>query len=315
GMGYDPSLERKIGITLIATGFEQKDPVAALHKESFPAKPMEKPEPAKIVMTLGIDGEEKKMYNQTNLPFEEKKKDEYAPTLSEPLAEEIKIVAPIIVNEIKEEENLKFELQLPQVIAEVKIPEAQSQPKEEEVIEEMPSILSMLYEEKMEAPKAVPSAFLNKPSSIYAQQNEKPAPKIIKEEIKKDEPKKEPQKPLFEEEMMEFDLVIKEEVIAPKQTAAAVFNLPANDEEEEQKRRADERMHKLRNLSYNMNTLDSGGEYENVPAYVRRNLELFGNNKLTTVEDFYSKVAVKKDENNQTHISTINTFLDGKKPD
>ena len=64
-----------------------------------------------------------------------------------------------------------------------------------------------------------------------------------------------------------------------------------------------------------MNTMDSSGEYENVPAYVRRNLELFGNNKLTTVEDFYSKVAVKKDENNQTQISTINTFLDGKKPD
>ena len=93
-------------------------------------------------------------------------------------------------------------------------------------------------------------------------------------------------------------LVIKEEVDA-KPTPAAVFNLPANDEEEEQKRRAEERIHKLRNLSYNMNSMDTSNEYENVPAYVRRNLELFGNNKLTTVEDFYSKVAVKKDENNQ----------------
>ena len=131
--------------------------------------------------------------------------------------------------------------------------------------------------------------------------------------MSKEEIKKEQQNFLFEEETMEFEMVIKEDV--PSKSAPAVFNLPMNDEEEEQKRRAEERIHKLRNLSYNMNTMDSSNEYENVPSYVRRNLELFGNNKLTTVEDFYSKVAVKKDENNQTQISTINTFLDGKKPD
>src|SRR4030095_10355068 len=82
GMGYDPLLERKIGITLIATGFEQKDPVAALHKETMPAKKM-LPKDEKIVLTLGVEGEEKKMYNQQPLPFEEK--DPYVPTLSEPV--------------------------------------------------------------------------------------------------------------------------------------------------------------------------------------------------------------------------------------
>jgi cell division protein FtsZ len=313
GMGYDPSLERKIGITLIATGFEQKDPVAALHKETMPAKKMEKIKEEKIVMTLGVAGEETKMYNQTHLPFEEKKTDEYAPTLNMPVIEAIKIETPVVA-EKKEENHITFELEIPEIKTEEKIQEREIE--KEKVPEEIPSILTMLYEEKMEEPKVAPSAFLNKPSSIYAQQNEKPASaSIVKEEIKKEEPKKEQPKPLFEEETMEFDLVIKEDVVAPKSTPAAVFNLPANDEEEEQKRRAEERIHKLRNLSYNMNTLDSGGEFENVPAYVRRNLELFGNNKLTTVEDFYSKVAVKKDENNQTQISTINTFLDGKKPD
>ena len=313
GMGYDPSLERKIGITLIATGFEQKDPVAALHKETMPAKKMEKIKEEKIVMTLGVDGEEKKMYEQKNLPFEEKKTDEYAPTLNMPVIEAIKVEEPVVVPEKKDENRFTFELEIPEVKAEEKV--QQPVAEKEETPEEIPSMLNILYEEKMEEPKAAPSAFLNKPSSIYAQQNEKPAPKMVKEEIKKEEPKKEPVKPLFEEETMEFDLVIKEDVVAPKTTPAVVFNLPANDEEEEQKRRAEERIHKLRNLSYNMNTLDNGAEYENVPAYVRRNLELFGNNKLTTVEDFYSKVAVKKDENNQTQISTINTFLDGKKPD
>jgi cell division protein FtsZ len=305
GMGYDPILERKIGITLIATGFEQKDPVAALHRETMPAKKMEKPKEEKIVMTLGIDGEEKKMYNQKSIPFEEK--DVYAPILVGPeVAAPVAIISTSKIEEEPQEQVLRFELE---------IPEEKEPVKEKE--QEAPSIMTLLYEEKPveQTPTERPS-FLNKPSAIYAQ-NEKPV-EMKQQEIKNEEPKKEElkkeQKPLFEEETMEFEVVIKEDVVV-KPTQAAVFNLPSNDEEEEQKRRAEERIHKLRNLSYNMNTMDNNTEFENVPAYVRRNLELFGNNKLTTVEDFYSKVSVKKDENNQTQISTINTFLDGKKPD
>ena len=86
------------------------------------------------------------------------------------------------------------------------------------------------------------------------------------------------------------------------------------DEAEEQKRRAAERLHKLRNLSFNVNGADPNNEFENVPAYIRRNMELYGNS-FSAVENFYSNYEVKKDDNNQTQISTINTFLDGKKPD
>jgi cell division protein FtsZ len=316
GMGYDPALERKIGITLIATGFEQKDPVAALHKETMPAKRMERPKEEKIVMTLGVDGEEKKMYNQTPLPFQEK--DIYAPTLVEPEVEiPVATIAPVMVNGTTKEEPLIFELEIPEIKVQEKT-ELHIQHKEK--AHEIPSVMTMLYEEKIVDDKIEQPSFLNKPSNIYAQQTENKIKAEIKtEEIKKEEPKKEEQvkpqpKILFEEAPMEFEMVIKEEVTA-KPVAPAVINIPMNEEEEEQKRRAEERIHKLRNLSYNMNTMDNSTEYENVPAYVRRNLELFGNNKLTSVEDFYSKVAVKKDDNNQTQISTINTFLDGKKPD
>ncbi len=308
GMGYDALLEKKIGITLIATGFEQKDPVAALHRETMPAKKMERPKEEKIVMTLGIDGEEKKMYEQPHLPFEEKKVDEYAPTLSETVMEipVVEMAAPVVIHEVKEPV-INFELELPEIKTEEK---AEEQPEQEEEQTEIPSLLGLLYEEKIIERKTEKPSLLSKPSNIYSQQNE-----VSVQEIKKEEAKAEVSKPLFEEDMMELKLVIKEDMAPLKQTPVAVFNLPANDEEEEQKRRAEERINKLRNLSYNMNTIDAGGEYENVPAYVRRNLELFGNNKLTTVEDFYSKVSVKKDENNKTQISTINTFLDGKKPD
>src|SRR5581483_10148103 len=85
------------------------------------------------------------------------------------------------------------------------------------------------------------------------------------------------------------------------------------DEAEEQKRRAAERIQKLRNLSFNINGADPNNEFETVPAYIRRNLELY--NTFSSVENFYSKYEVKTDENNNTKISTLNTFLDGKKPD
>jgi cell division protein FtsZ len=87
------------------------------------------------------------------------------------------------------------------------------------------------------------------------------------------------------------------------------------DNSEEQRRKVAERIQKLRNLSFNINNgSDPGVEFDAVPAYVRRNLDLFGNT-MASVENYYSKYTVEQDENNQTQISTINSFLDGKKPD
>jgi cell division protein FtsZ len=85
------------------------------------------------------------------------------------------------------------------------------------------------------------------------------------------------------------------------------------DEAEEQKRRATERLHKLRNLSFNVTGNDPNNEFENVPAYIRRNMELY--NSSSHIENFYSNYEVKANADNKAEISTINTFLDGKKPD
>jgi cell division protein FtsZ len=87
----------------------------------------------------------------------------------------------------------------------------------------------------------------------------------------------------------------------------------AQDDADDLKRRAAERINKLRNLSFNVNAADPNNEFETVPAYIRRNLELY--NTISNVENFYSNYEVKTDENNNTEISTINTFLDGKRPD
>jgi cell division protein FtsZ len=127
-----------------------------------------------------------------------------------------------------------------------------------------------------------------------------------------------------EEELLELQMQMVERDDIPAADVPMAYQtqtpLPTEVEEsrigneaEEQKRRAAERLHKLRNLSFNVNAADPNNEFETVPAYIRRNMELYNNN--SQVENFYSNYEVKTDDNNQSHISSINTFLEGKKPD
>jgi cell division protein FtsZ len=121
------------------------------------------------------------------------------------------------------------------------------------------------------------------------------------------------------EEEPTMQLVVREEAFEAtkaqaRNTAAQNFEMPLDDSEE-QRRKVRERIQKLRNLSFNIgNSNDQSAEFDEVPAYVRRNMDLFGNT-LASVENYYSKYTVDQDDKNQTQISTINSFLDGKKPD
>ena len=125
----------------------------------------------------------------------------------------------------------------------------------------------------------------------------------------------------IQEAESEMQLVIREEAPVNKMdtrgnanNSHSSYDMPL-DEAEEQRRKVAERIQKLRNLSFNINNgSDPNTEFDAVPAYVRRNLDLFGNT-MASVENYYSKYTVEQDENNQTQISTINSFLDGKKPD
>lgn len=315
GMGYDNTLDKKIGITLIATGFEHKDPFA---------KPVEQkkaePKQEKIVMTLDVEQQEAKPLQQPvqqTLPLEDK--DPFAPRMEE-LVEEAPVLnlfsAPTPVQEVTpvvedavENFTLQFELST-EITEDVVVPE----PVKEEVhINKVVIQDDMLQFKVNEQPQQPVTTMFSKPMNIYAE-TEQPAHTPV-QPVQEVKPIVVQEKPVEEEMMMQ--LVEKEEKPAPVAVApqTAFIDDSVLDDAEEQKRRAAERIQKLRNLSFNMsNGADSNNEFDNVPAYVRRNMELFGNT-LTSVEDFYSKYTVGKDENNQTQISTINTFLDGKKPD
>ena len=158
--------------------------------------------------------------------------------------------------------------------------------------------------------------YLAKPAQIYVE--EQPEPKSnsteellpLQKSVQEDEP------------VIEMQLVVKsqkaaeEEQLVQQTQPIMMSNVedPAvQDETEELRRRATERIAKLRNLSFNINAADPNNEFETVPAYLRRNMEL--HNSIADVESFYSNYTVKTDENNQSEISTINSFLEGKKPD
>ncbi|MBG9376441.1 cell division protein FtsZ [Panacibacter sp. DH6] len=341
GTGYDNTLGDKIGITIIATGFEYKDPF----NKKAQAKEVQKVEaaPEKVVLTLNMENEAKKAAVQPVKPVvEEKKEDVYAPQLTEEQPKPVSVIMPFapapppVVEEPVVEDNhetLVFELaaEMPEPVVAPPVQEIQQE------VKAAPEMPFMQYTEKAEEkqepvkPAVTASPFLSRPQNIYASEQQPPVqaytpPPVVerapepKMEIKPQpvaKPEPEP-KMLFREETEEetnFQFVVKEESAQPQAKFISEADLTDSlSEEEEQKRRAAERISKLRNLSFNMNSAEANNEYDNVPAYVRRNMELFGNT-LTSVEQFYSKYTVKKDDNDETQISTINTFLDGKKPD
>ena len=111
GLGYDNNLGEDIGITLIATGFEHKDPFA---KET--PKKQETKKEEKIVMVLGEQSEEK---IEPVKIVKEEETDKLAPKLVDELAEiplpaevdlffkdEIQEEEPVVLLELKTEEDV-----------------------------------------------------------------------------------------------------------------------------------------------------------------------------------------------------------------
>jgi cell division protein FtsZ len=160
---------------------------------------------------------------------------------------------------------------------------------------------------------------LARPSNIYAESKPEVYTSITSAEkpvsadvaAKSEDELPDMQMQLVEKDIPAADMPLAHHAQAPLSTE--VEDSAPRNEADEQKRRAAERLHKLRNLSFNVNSADPNNEFETVPAYIRRNMELYNSN--SHIENFYSNYEVKSDQNNQAQISTINTFLDGKKPD
>ena len=314
GMGYDNSLGDKIGITLIATGFEHKDPFMKTQPKKTEPKKDEK-----IILTLGGNAEEKPA---TQEPVVEKVssaevvpvKEELVPQLVERIQEQY------VPNELSSDSKNTVDNQVDKNDEEEKVEWILSQPTVLTERVEGPHSLSQQKNTENSSPASAASGgYLAKPSNIYAE------PKIEKSVSDEQSDQNTVVNPIMEEEPSpEMQLVFKDDIPAAEEPRAhqiqqPVMEMPSveepalQDEAEIQRQRAAERIQKLRNLSFNINAADPNNEFETVPAYIRRNLELY--NTISHVENFYSNYEVRTDENNNAQISTINTFLDGKKPD
>ena len=344
GLGYDNTLGSDIGITLIATGFEQKDPFAkevkqdsiedidkvVLHLDLPKATPVAIPVTKEIVIENIV--EEKiltplALENETNhpsviqeMPVTETPSNLIAITIKEEVAVEEKIER---IEAEKETEKIFFEIssaadQIPttklHMSSEV-TPTVKASPVVKAVVEEkiQPAVKTEI--EKISSLNS--GGYLAKPSQIYADQ------KSAVQETQKTEEAIQVKRVVEEEPVIELQLIVKDlpkvEEEQPIAQQTQLVNNPVSeeneipDETEALRRRANERLAKLRNLSFNVNTADPNNEFETVPAYLRRNMEM--QVQLTDAESFYSNYTVKPTENNQAEIGTINTFLDGKKPD
>jgi cell division protein FtsZ len=320
GLGYDNALGAQLGITLIATGFEYKDPFS--RKDSAPAHTTKD---QKIVMTLDMSDKEPAMNR---------------PVATSPAAKEQPQVAssnPGHDQRIKHHEAhpapsplVLFTYDQPSNSTVNNLVEKMESADKNEWIHSQDSESSQKLKEKNTETNspvtAVSGGYLARPANIYDEEQ-----KAEKESIPEHIPVKDQilgtiaVNPLKEEApSSEMQLVFKDEIPAADEPRAhpthhlitpdnQVEDPAMQDEAEELKRRAADRINKLRNLSFNINAADPNNEFETVPAYIRRNLELY--NTISNVENFYSNYEVKTDEQNKSHISTINTFLDGKKPD
>ena len=326
GLGYDNTLEDKIGITLIATGFEHKSPFQKTEvKKSKPVKE------EKIILTLGsLDEPAVVEKNETKAePIAEKKnkkpieqpeiKKELTPTLMEAFSQTAMDVnftdEPVSKNTVNNQvEKSATDEKIEWVLS----PTSVSNNTSASLLNQQQKNTS----ENNSPASAASGGYLARPSNIYAESQS--AEKSNEQSTVKDPILSTDANPVPEEEPSnEMQMVFKDDIPAAEeswahQTQNTVMAIPAEepalqDEAEEQKRRAAERIQKLRNLSFNINAADPNNEFETVPAYIRRNLELYGT--ISHVENFYSNYEVKADENNNAQISTINTFLDGKKPD
>ncbi len=247
GMGHDPNLGDRIGVTVIATGFNYKDITTEI--------PARNRENEKIVFKI----EDKKPASIADIRFETKAEAQEPVDLTPKLVE----MAPQPI-----EPNFSREY-----LESIPVQQPKEEPIPEPVAEET-----------------------HTPVFTY----EKPAEEIPMKYFEK------PVEPAYTD-------------VEPVRIGSRLMTADELEEKrrfEAEKRALEERAERLRSMSFKIKSGDPNDEIENVPAYMRKNVRI--ENTQTSGTDHLSRVRIGIDENDnstQANISTINTFLDGKKPD
>lgn len=340
GMGFDHSLGDKISVTLIATGFQESPALTEPFKKSTPviSEPVNKIEEEKIILNLQPE-EESKNYSPVILFDEEQEKNIISKS-------EVVISATEVINQTPAEtifdtpiirettDSVKQESAFDEPVIHLTLDTSHQEAASLVHTETAGIIVTDESTLQNDEPLPIPG-FLTKPAIIYQDvlENSETVSEVEKtqDELPDETEVKESVVHFFadeEQEITNLELIEKEEEISTVsfiEEAADTNYIDESiinenfskhvivDESEEQRKRAEERLQKLRNLSYNYNAADPNNEFETVPAYIRKNLELY--NTISPAENFYSNYSVHQDDENQAQLKRPNSFLEGKRPD
>jgi cell division protein FtsZ len=311
GYGVDLSLGDKVNVTIIATGFNSKADVGIQYEKA----------PAKIVHKLIDD------VKVEELPFapvavvtekvEEMISFVKAEEMTSYIKEEVKaVVVEEVVAEVKVEEVIA-ELELEEIVAKVKV--------EEEVAEE---ILPILTEEVVTVSEVEEDTsttlsvteVVEEPVMFLQAAEETPVANVeaVVEEIEVVEAKIE-KTPTFEFEITNTNIVTEEPFIVNKTIEEPVMKtepvVEAKEEnsfiskiqDDEQLKKAQDRVAKLKELSFKLKSPNGLSELENEPAYKRRNVNLDATPHSS--ESQVSRYTLSEGDDKKVEIKPNNSFL------
>ena len=279
GMGHDDKLGDKIAVTVIATGFN--------HKE-VKAEPVKK-EDNRVVMSLGSEG-----LSKPQQPQPQAQGDPMAPTLVEGAQKPSYTPLQNIDDEGPKE---RYTLELKERAEDA----SSQQPAQQKPWTTQPQLQQPQASHGVQQPWTGQQPMDQKPAQLAG-----------------------PAAPTSGSEGSTLGMVYRED--APRDSASSSTLLrgytKTRDEIEEdrrfeeQKRALEERAERLRRLSFNVKTSEGTDEMENVPAYMRKNTAL-GKDGQSGADAGFSgySIGVNPEQGGQAQIQTLNTFLEGKKPD
>ena len=272
GYGVDPSLGDKVSVTIIATGFNSKADVG-IQIEKAPAKKVFSlmDEPKAEVVTVG---EVVKTEEITLKPLE----------MTSYIKEEIKAESTPVINEVAEVKSLEF---------------------------------SEIFNEELLA--------VNEDASPIVNEVESKEELIVEPFVftREEEVKKEVVEPIFEVEeekqvTFEFDitssivnsdsyiddLTAKTEPVIERKEENTIVAKVQNDE---QLKKAQDRVAKLKELSFKLKSPNGLSELENEPAYKRRNINL--DSTPHSSESQVSRYTLSEGDDKKVEIKPNNSFL------
>ncbi len=322
GVGTDSKLEKDICVTIIATGFKTKNKIEAekpIEKKVYkltdymvPEKEVKqeiKEEEIKIVQTnepfiINCEIEEEKIIEEDKVYLEEIPE----PVLISPLPVEDEIEEEILPVDFEGETHpneivFKFDLN-----TSMKIEEPIKQENYETAINEtVPTVAENVSMPVFEISKQEEKVSLTETNSIFDLGSSMPVMKTPKAEEEKIIEKTEEPK---EEVVMKIPFIPvsaeknnTEEKLPAKETA-----LPVEDPHEELFRRSRERIMKLKEMNYRLNTPHGLADLEKEPAYKRRNIKL--DDVPTAAETKISKYSLSEDQDKKVEIKPNNYLHD-----